>query len=159
LAKINNITQFGFNDYLNSGKYDSIAQTSVNASNEFKAMMRQMDQDQKDAEEKLEADSAKAEEMQAAFNKAQRDEVLERNKELKDSEDLFVNEAPGAVQIESEAVEHLKNQKLYDDGFKNLIGSFASEGDAAERALEEGDKPAPVSKPVVHNNATSLVQK
>jgi hypothetical protein len=63
LAKINNLTQYGFNDFLTTGAYDSIAQKSVNASTEFKAMMRNLDQEEKDAEEKLESDSAKAEEM------------------------------------------------------------------------------------------------
>jgi hypothetical protein len=92
LAKINNITQYGFNDYLNSGKYDSIAQKSVNATNEFKAMMRNMDQEQKDAEEQLEADSEKSEKMQAEFAQAQRDEALERN-----NQDVLMMDQPGAV--------------------------------------------------------------
>jgi hypothetical protein len=68
LAKINNVTQYGFNDYLNTGKYESIAQTWVNATTEFKAIMRSLDQNEKDAELQLETDSKKSEEMQAEFN-------------------------------------------------------------------------------------------
>jgi hypothetical protein len=53
---------------LNTGKYESIAQTWVNATTEFKAIMRSLDQNEKDAELQLETDSKKSEEMQAEFN-------------------------------------------------------------------------------------------
>jgi len=78
LAKINNLTQYGFNDYLNTGKYESIAQQHVNASTEFKRMMRELDQNQKEAEEQLAEDSAKSDQLQAEFAQQERDSALDR---------------------------------------------------------------------------------
>lgn len=72
LSKFNNITQYGFNDYLNTGHFESIAQQSVNASLEYKQEMAQLGEAQKDAEEQLEADTKKSEELQKEFNDNQR---------------------------------------------------------------------------------------
>jgi hypothetical protein len=172
LAKINNLTQYGFNDYLNSGKYESIAQRGVNASTEFKRMMRQLDQEQKNAEEQLEEDTATAEKVQPDFNQLQKNEANERSKEIADGADyavegdaaaVQVRDMPGAVQIETEAIEHMKNQEMFAEGTHNLLSSYFAEGDAAEATIEkwnEGSenilepKKVPESKPVLAQKKT-----
>jgi hypothetical protein len=50
----------------------------------------------------------------------------------------------------------MKKQKMYAEGVHSLLGSFESEGEAAERALMESEKPAPISKPKV---VPALAQK
>jgi Ulp1 family protease len=100
LAKELNITQYGFNDYLNSGKYESLITKlkDVNPNLEFKRMMRQMDQDQKQAEEELEEGSKKAEEMQAKMAQLSRDDANKRTDES-DGADYAVAGDAAAIQM------------------------------------------------------------
>lgn len=129
-------------------------------------MMRQMDEDQKDAEQALEEGTKKAEEMQAAFNKAQRDEANKRTEGSDgadyavegDATKLQLRDQPGALQIETEAIEHMKNQELFAEGTHNLLSQYFSEGDQAEATIESWNqgaelapekKEAPQSKPVL----------
>jgi hypothetical protein len=78
LAKELNITKYGFNDYLNTGKYEKLI-THVNPDLEWKKELRQIFEQGKAADEQLEADTAKAEEMQEKFNQHLKDEASARH--------------------------------------------------------------------------------